>query len=465
MHDRTGIPKPTHTHLFGHPKGLTVLFATEMWERFSYFGMASLLVLYMVKYLLLPGHTETIVGYQAVKDALEAVFGPLAPQPLASQIFGIYTGLAYFTPILGGYLADRVWGQRATAVVGALMMATGHFLMMSEQLVFFALAFLILGIGAFKPNVSTQVGSLYERTDKRRMGAYSIYYVGINIGAFLAPLVCGTLGAEAGWHYGFLAAGIGMLVGTAIYLHGLRWLPPDELHTAKAQHIETNPFTTDEKRAIAGLICVFALVTFFWATYDQQGNTLLLWAEDFTERRIDLGLWKGDIPTTWFLALNPLMIFVFTPVLIRLWAWQARIGRETSTITKLAFGFLCIALANLLMVLAASGLAPSAKASPLWLVGYFMVVTIGELHLAPVGLALISRLAPARVLSLMMGLWFAATFPGDVLGGWLGGFWSTMEKPNFFLMIAAIAAAGGAAVLALNPALRSVFDEPKDGRP
>jgi POT family proton-dependent oligopeptide transporter len=465
MHDRTGIPKIRHTHLFGHPKGLTVLFATEMWERFSYFGMASLLVLYMVKYLLLPGHTENILGYQAVKGALEAVFGPLAPQPLASQIFGIYTGLAYFTPILGGYLADKVWGQRATAVVGALLMAAGHFLMTFESLLFVALAFLILGIGAFKPNVSTQVGSLYERDDKRRMGAYSIYYVGINIGAFLAPLVCGTLGAEVGWHYGFLAAGIGMLVGTAIYLHGLRWLPPDELHRTTTEHTEKKPFTIDEKRAIVGLLCVFALVTFFWATYDQQGNTLLLWAEDYTERRIDLGFWKGEIPTTWFLALNPLMIFVFTPVLIKLWAWQARLNRETSTIAKLAFGFLCIALANLVMVLAAAGLAPSAKASPLWLVGYFTVVTVGELHLAPVGLALISRLAPTRVLSLMMGLWLAATFPGDVLGGWLGGFWSTMEKQNFFLMIGSIAAVAGAAVLALNPALRSVFDEPKEAPP
>jgi POT family proton-dependent oligopeptide transporter len=457
--------KIRHTHLFGHPKGLTVLFATEMWERFSYFGMASLLVLYLVKYLLLPEHAQNILGYQAVKGALESIFGPLAPQPLASQIFGIYTGLAYFTPILGGYLADKLWGQRATAVVGALLMAAGHFLMMFEAMLFFALACLILGIGAFKPNVSTQVGSLYETGDARRLRAYSIYYVGINIGAFLAPLVCGTLGVEAGWHYGFGAAGIGMLVGAAVYLHGMRWLPPDELHRARAEHAEKHPFTPDERRAIAGLLCVFLLVAFFWATYDQQGNTLLLWVEDYTERRIDLGLWKGEIPTTWFLALNPLMIFVFTPILIKLWAVQARLGHDMSTISKLAFGFLCIALANMVMVAAASGLAPGAKASPLWLVGYFTIVTIGELHLAPVGLALISRLAPPRVLSLMMGLWFAATFPGDVLGGWLGGFWSTMDKAHFFLMIGAMAAAAGVAMLALNPALRSIFDETQASTP
>lgn len=448
---------PPGRELFGHPKGLTVLFATEMWERFSYFGMASLLVLYMVKYLLLPGQAEHILGYGAVKGALESLFGPLGPQPLASQIFGFYTGFAYLTPILGGYLADRVLGQRHMAVIGALLMAAGHFLMAVESMLFVALGLLILGIGAFKPNVSTQVGSLYAPGDARRVRAYSIYYVGINIGAFLAPLVCGTLGTEAGWHYGFAAAGVGMLIATAIYLAGMRHLPPDELHRRTAG--ADAPLSACERRAVVGLLSIFALVTLFWATYDQQSNTLLLWIEDFTERRIDLGVWRGDIPTTWFLALNPLMIFVFTPILIRMWATQARLGTGLSTIAKLAFGFVCVALGNLVMVGAAWTLAPGAKASSWWLVGYFVVVTLGELHLAPVGLALVSRLAPLRLLSLLMGLWFAATFPGDVLGGWLGGFWSSMEKAHFFMMIGAIAAVGGAAVFALGPTLRSVFDE------
>jgi POT family proton-dependent oligopeptide transporter len=334
-----------------------------------------------------------------------------------------------------------------------------------EALMFFALAFLIVGIGAFKPNVSTQVGSLYAQDDPRRLRAYSIYYVGINIGAFLAPLVCGTLGQEVGWHYGFAAAGIGMLIGTAIYVAGLRHLPMDELHREKAEHIEKKPFTTDEKRAIVALICVFVLVSFFWATYDQQGNTMLLWAEYNTERNINLGFWKGEIPTTWFLALNPFMIFIFTPFLIKLWSVEEKLGLKLSTIAKLSWGFWCVALSNALMVLAAWNLGVGEKASPWWLVGFFLIGTIGELHLAPVGLALISRLSPPRVLSLMMGLWFAATFPGDVLGGWLGGFWSTMEKANFFIMIGAIAGVAGTAVFALNPILRSVFDETKAAAP
>ena len=211
--------------LFGHPRGLTFLFTTEMWERFSYYGMRSLLVLYMTKYLLLPDHAGNVVGLVGFRHALESVFGPLDVQPLSSQIWGFYTGLVYFTPIFGGLLADRVLGRRRTVVIGAVLMAIGHFMMAVEQLFLFALLALILGNGCFKPNISTQVGRLYPPGDHRRDRAYSIFYVGINVGAFLAPLVCGTLGERAGWHYGFAAAGVGMCIGLAIYLYALPVLP------------------------------------------------------------------------------------------------------------------------------------------------------------------------------------------------------------------------------------------------
>jgi POT family proton-dependent oligopeptide transporter len=445
--------------LFGHPKGLTVLFATEMWERFSYYGMAALLVLYLVKYLLLPGQVEAVVGYQAVKSALESIFGPLAPQPLASQIFGFYAGFAYLLPILGGYLADRFFGQRAMVIAGALLMAAGHFLMAVESMLFIALGLLVLGMGAFKPNVSTQVGALYASNDPRRIPAYSIYYVGINIGAFLAPLVAGTLGGEVGWHYGFGVAGVGMLISLAIYLSGLRHLPPDERPRSSEPRLAVPPFDGRERLQIGGLLAVFLLTGLFWASYEQQSNTVVLWAEDFTDRRINLGFWQGNIPTTWFLALNPLMIFVLTPLLIRLWKRQEQRGTEMSTVGKLSLGFFLVGLAYLVMAAAAFTVGPGAKASPLWLAAYVVILTAGELHVGPVGLALVSRMAPARVLSLMMGLWLAASFPGEILGGWLGGFWSSLEKTNFFLMIGAVAATGGAAMLLLNPVLRSVFDE------
>src|SRR6266508_793001 len=220
--------------LFGHPRGLTFLFATEMWERFSYYGMRALLVLYMVKYLLLPGRADNVIGLAALRSAFESMFGPLGVQPFASHIYGLYTGLVYLTPLFGGIIADRLLGQHRTILLGAALMAIGHFMMAFEALFLFALTLLILGNGAFKPNMSAQVGGLYTPGDRRRDRAYSIFYVGINLGAFLAPLVCGTLGEELGWHYGFTAAGIGMTIALAIYLYAMPGLPPDELHKARA---------------------------------------------------------------------------------------------------------------------------------------------------------------------------------------------------------------------------------------
>src|SRR4051812_16616515 len=249
----------------GHPRGLAFLFATEMWERFSYYGMRALLVLYMVKYLLHPGAAEAVIGLTTTHRALEAVFGPLAIQPFASQIYGLYTGLVYFTPILGGLLADRLLGQRNTVIVGAVLMAIGHFMMAFEPLFLFALAALILGNGAFKPNISTQVGGLYAPDDPRRDRAFSIFYVGINLGAFLAPLVCGTLGEKIGWHYGFATAGVGMTIGLAIYLYALPTLPPDDLARRKAAR-QTQRFGREHWRAIAALLVLCVPVTLFWGT-------------------------------------------------------------------------------------------------------------------------------------------------------------------------------------------------------
>jgi proton-dependent oligopeptide transporter, POT family len=432
----------------GHPRGLAVLFATEAWERFSYFGNAALVVLYMTKYLFDPGRFEAVLGLGAVKAALEFLFGPLAAQPLASQLFGFYTGLAYFTPILGGLVADRLLGRHRTIIIGGLLMALGHFIMAFEALFLLALLLLIVGIGAFKPNISTQVGALYAPGDDRRDRAYSIFYLGINVGAFLAPLICGTLAVHYGWHYGFGAAGVGMLVSLAIYLCGARTLPrevrPAAVRVARAE----KRLDPGERRAVLALIATCALVTLFWAAYDQQSNTILLWAEDFTDRSIDLGFWRGEIPSPWFLALNPLMIFLLTPLIVRLWADQGRRGTEPFPISKMAFGCVCVALANLVMA-GAAGVA-AGKASALWLVGYFALATTGELYLAPVGLALISKLAPAPMASLMMGIWFAATLPGDILAGFLGGFWSSMAKANFFLMIALIAALASVALAAAS---------------
>jgi proton-dependent oligopeptide transporter, POT family len=426
----------------GHPRGLAVLFATEAWERFSYFGNAALLVLYMTKYLFEPDRLDAVLGFAAIGAALEFLFGKLEPQPLASQLFGFYTGLAYCSPIAGGLLADRLLGHRRTVIIGGVLMAIGHFLMTFEALFVLALLFLILGIGTFKPNISGQVGTLYLPDDHRRDRAYSIFYVGINIGAFLAPLVCGTLAVEWGWHYGFAAAGCGMLISLAIYLCGARNLPAEEAGRGEPSTAERRRLDSDERRSMLALVGITAMVALFWAAYDQQGNTILLWAEDFTNRSVEFAIWRGNIPSAWFLALNPLFIFLFTPLLVRRWARQAERGTEPKPTVKMAFGCLCLALANIAMASAAWGLAD--KASPAWLIAYFALATLGELHVAPIGLALISKLAPLRALSMMMGIWFAATLPADILAGFLGGFWSTMTKAHFFLLIGGVAGVASA---------------------
>ncbi len=443
--------------LFGHPRGLAYLFATEMWERFSYYGMRALLTLYMVKYLFLPERADSVIGYAQLKGAYEFLFGPLGTQPFASHVYGDYTALVYLTPIVGGFLADRVLGQRRTVLLGASLMAIGHFMMASERLMLLALLVLILGNGAFKPNISTQVGSLYQPGDPRRDRAFSIFYVGINIGAFFSPLICGALAVAFGWHYGFAAAGVGMLIGLGTYVWAAPVLPPDELERQRAQ--PRHALTPQERRRLGALMILFVPVTLFWATYEQQGNTIALWAEDHTIRTFDLGLLHGEIPAQWFQSLNPFLIFAFTPLIVALWAWQSRRGSEPTTVKKMAIGCFGVAVANLVLVAAAISGGAETKVSWLWLAGYFVIVTIGELYLSPIGLSLVTKIAPARYLSMTMGAWLATSFLGNFIAGWLGSLWTSMAKPDFFLMIAAIAAAAAAVIFACSRALQSALKE------
>ncbi len=401
----------------------------------------------------------SVIGLAGLKSALEAVFGPLDVQPLSSQIYGFYTALVYLTPIFGGLLADRVLGQRRTVVVGAMLMAIGHFLMAVEQLLLFALLALILGNGAFKPNISTQVGWLYPPGDHRRDRAYSIFYVGINVGAFLAPLVCGTLGEKAGWHYGFAAAGVGMLIGLAIYLYAMPLLPADALTKAKAAHVER----AAARRATSG-----AASSPFWFCLCPRPCSGRLTSKPAIRSRCGLtptptapsisSGFTAEIPTTWFQAFNPFMIFAFTPFVVALWTRQAANGSEPSTISKMALGCAGVALSYLVMA-AAAWHAGAGQASWLWLFAFFVIITIGELYLSPVGLSLVTKIAPVRMLSMMMGVWLATSFVGGFLAGWLGSFWSRMEKPDFFLMIAAIAALAGAAIFASRWLLRGALPE------
>jgi POT family proton-dependent oligopeptide transporter len=440
-----------HRTFFGHPAGLFILFFTEMWERFSYYGMRALLVLYMTSYLI-QAHAEGtyVFGFGALKTGLETLFGPLATDALGSQIYGIYTALVYLTPLFGGILADRLLGQRKTVVVGGVIMAAGHFLMAIESMFLPALLLIIVGNGCFKPNVSTQVGSLYPEGDPRRDRAFVIFYMGINLGAFFAPLVCGTLGQRYGWHYGFGAAGVGMMFGLVLYLWGQKFLAEDQFAKVSAAHQEHKPLAANEWRAISGLLVLCLLNVVFWAVYEQQGNSLQL----FADRNADWHILGWEMPSTWFQALNPMFIFMLAPLINAFWSWQALSKKEPSSVTKMGIGCFIMGASFLVLMYIANGMAETDKVNFLWLVASTFLLTLGELYLSPVGLSLVTKVAPVKVASMMMGVWFLANFLGNYLAGYLGMFYASMTKVSFFMMLMVLAMAAAAAIFALQKPLK-----------
>ncbi len=442
--------------ILGHPPGLFVLFFTEMWERFSYYGMRSLLVLYMVDHLFIrPDVGKEVLGYTLVRGTLESIFGPMEAQPLSSQIYGLYTAFVYLTPFFGGMLADRILGQRKTVILGAILMAIGHFLMAVQSLFFVALLFLIMGNGAFKPNISTQVGGLYAQGDPRRDRAFTIFYMGINLGAFFSPLVCGTLGQKVGWHYGFGAAGVGMVLGLCLYLWGQRHLASDDLtkrrDTGEAK--VKQPLTRDEWKRVWALVVLCGLNIIFWGVYEQQGNTMQLWAD----RNTNWNLLGWTVPSTWYQSFNPMMIFIFAPLLNIVWAWQNRRNREPSSVVKMSIGCFLLGASFIVMILASQGVGPEDRRNVIWLVMTTFVLTIGELYLSPIGLSLVTKVAPARIVSMMMGVWFLSSFFGNYLSGFLGTFWEKMPRASFFMMLCVLGVTAGILIWLVSAPLKKVI--------
>jgi proton-dependent oligopeptide transporter, POT family len=456
---------PREAELFGHPRGLTYLFGTEMWERFSYYGMRVLLPIYLTGYLLLPGHAQHVIGFQTMKGVFEWMRGPLNAQQLQSMIYMWYTGFVYFTPLVGGYLADRWFGRRYTVVVGGLLMAVGHFLMAFDSYFYFALLFLILGNGGFKPNISTQVGGLYRPGDHRIDRAYSIFYVGINTGAALGQILCGMLGEKVGWHYGFAAAGIGMLIGTIIYLFALRTLPRDvPTTTAPKTPTVRKPFNATDWRAFAILILLFVPCCLFWATYEQSGNVIETWSRDNVDRLVALGSWSFTIPVSTIQSFNPIFIMAFTPLVVTLWRWQEKRGAEPSVITKMVIGCVLVTLSYLLLASVQYIAGPLGKVHWIWSIVYFVILTMGELYFSPVGLSLYARAAPAQIGAFMMAVFLATSFPGNLLAGWIGTYWSVMDKTQFFLMIAAIIGMATPVIWVFDGAIRRIMRMQVDDR-
>jgi len=408
---------------FGQPRGLTILFLTNMWETFSYYGMRALLVYYMTKQLLIS-------------------------QQHSSLIYGAYTSFAYFTPIVGGAIADRYLGKKRAVIIGATTMAAGHFMMAFEPLFYFALATIALGNGLFLPSLPSQINDLYGPDDPRRGWAYNVYYVGVNVGGFLAPLICGTLGETYGWHYGFGAAGVGMLAGLVIYLSGQRYLPVSK---TPASIVEPEIFKQGGSRrdTFMLLLAVGLAVTVFRGAYEQVGNTVALWIES-----ADRHFGNFEIPMTWFQSLNPLLVIAMTPVLLVRWRRKAGAGLEHSPLQKMATGALIVGGSYALLAVA-SAISPTG-ASWLWIVAYFFVLTLGELYILPTGLGLFARLAPPKLGATTVAAWYLAIFAGSLTAGFIGSWYSSFRPSAYYLLLTAVASLAAVILLALDRRARSV---------
>jgi len=436
--------------VMGHPKGLFYLAFTEAWERFSYYGMTALVVLFMVNQLLLPGHVEHIGGFAAFRAAIESIVGPLSTQALASQIFGLYSGFVYFTPLLGGIIADRWIGQRNAVVIGALSMSAGHIAMAFDQSFLLALFLLVIGSGFLKGNISAQVGALYPPEDEgRRTRGFVIFSTGINIGAVSGPLLCGLLAQVYGWHYGFGIAAIFMLLGLATYLSGYRHLPA-RVERRKNEHAAR--LTSAERRIVAALVVVLVISIFESIAYGQIFNVSSIWIQ----QHVALDLAGFRIPVPWFQAINSIFSICCVPLLFWIWRCQTSRGREPNELAKIGTGAWLAAASNLILV-AAIFVSGAQLVNPIWPFFYSAGLGISFLYYWPTLLALVSRAAPAKLNSTLMGLAFMSLFIANTLVGWIGGFYEKMPPGQFWAMHAAISVAGGLLVALLGRRLSRVL--------
>jgi POT family proton-dependent oligopeptide transporter len=466
---------------FGHPRGLSTLFFTEMWERFSYYGMRALLLLYMTAPVTAGG-----LGFDTAQGG---------------AVYGLYTSMVYMACLPGGWVADRLIGPRRAVLYGGILIASGHFSMAVPSLATFYLGLflIVIGTGLLKGNVSVIVGQLYTPEDRRRDAGFSIFYMGINLGAFIAPLVCGYLGQQVNWHLGFGAAGVGMTIGVIQYLFGSAKLGSagiapgqDQSSTGAARdrrtaitwsligialaliigiggYTGTLPITPTQISDAAGvflLLCtigffgwlffspgwtpaerkrlyvigvLFLAAALFWSVFEQAGSTLNLFADRSTDNRM-FGL---PFPSSWFQSLNSLFLIVFAPVFAAVWAWLSSRGQEPSSPAKFAMGLIFAGLGFAVLIGPASRAGNGTLASPLWLTLTYLLHTIGELSLSPVGLSAMTRLAPVRIAGLVMGVWFLATSVGNFIGGRVAGFYESFALPSLFGAVAAFAIAAG----------------------
>jgi POT family proton-dependent oligopeptide transporter len=434
---------------FGEPLGLAYLAFTEAWERFSYYGMTALLVLYMSQALFLPGHVEHVAGFAAFRSALQTVFGKMSTLALASQVFGLYTGFVYFTPVFGGLIADRFIGRRRAVMLGAVLMCGGHIAMAFDASFLFALVLLITGCGLLKGNISAQVGALYAPGDSAgRTRGFSIFSMGINVGATAGPIVCGLLAQLYGWHAGFGLAGILMLIGLATYIAGYRTLT-ETTPAANRAHPEAK-MDAGYWRIVAALVVVMALTIFQSIAYYQNSNIGLVWIAS----HVDLGFFGLHIPVAWFAALDSFVSILSVPVLIALWKWQSTRRGEPGEVAKIATGAAIACLANLLLVIGCVTFAPVPALFPIL---YDVFLGVAFLYYWPTLLALVSRAAPPAIKATMMGVAFLSLFVSNMTLGRLGALYEPLGPTLFWALNATIAATGATLALLLARPLTRIL--------
>jgi proton-dependent oligopeptide transporter, POT family len=445
--------------LFGQPRGLAWLAGTQFWESFSLYGMQALLTLYMVDALLLPGRAENVVGMAGFRSALESITGPLSTQGFAVQLFGLWAGLVRFTPVFGGLIGDRLLGRRRTIMLGCLLMTAGHFCMAFDASFLLALFLLMLGTGCANSNLFAQVGAIYPPGDRRRDDGIQLYYVALNIGAFIAPIVCGWMGQELGPHQAFALAGLGMLAGLLVYAVGSRHLPPDRpgagTDIVAAARAPLLPF---EWHAVRLLLAVMLVQATFWVAQSQVWNVYNLWVRDHVEMAV-LG-WRMPIP--WLQALDAIAPALLLPPTLWLWRRQAKRGAEPEAITKMAIGCLVFG-AGMVWLALATTVFGSGRVPLLWAIGFHMLSNWGWVFFVPIAIGLYARAAPKSLNAMMIGINSAAVFVGSTLSGRIGGLYEVWTPGQFWLLHAGIIAGGAVLLLALRPAVRRMLVRAEQG--
>lgn len=423
------------TDVFGHPRGLMYLCFAEGWERFSFFGMQALLVLYMTHHLLRPGHIEHVVGFAVFRSLIEHVTGPLTEGALASQVFGLYAGFVYLTPLIGGFVADRWLGRTLTVTIGAILMSFGHFLMAFEWSFLPALMLLLVGVGGFKGNITSQVSGLYRPGDLRRATAYQWFQFSISTAVIVSGLVCGTLGEKVGWHYGFGAAGVGMLIAAVLYLHGRRWLPAAQSPRSQTRQDLPERLSARDWKTILLLAAIVPMIAGAQVGNQQMFNAFLVWSE----KTFDLHVAGFEMPVTWLLSANAALSSVLMVLMIGFWRFWRRRGHEPGDIVKMALGATFLSIGPLLLALGSLQLAGGAKISIAWGMAFEVFNEIGFVIMIPANLALFSGAAPKRVQGMMIGVYFLAFLAANLAVGWLGGLLEKMDSFSFWMLHAAIA--------------------------